>query len=86
MELLSKLVEAALVACFECGVLDWLPEDGAPESFIAACEIEQNPFNGDFFITLAGVLLFVECREIGKETMEYWHASRIESGEEMAHG
>lgn len=77
MELLSKLVHTALVACYECAVIDWLPDDDAPPAFCAECEIEQNPWNGDFFVTLAGVLLFVESREISKETMDYWHASLL---------
>lgn len=42
MEFLSKLIELALVACFECAAIDWLPDEAAPESFVAECEIEAN--------------------------------------------
>lgn len=77
-ELISKLIEIALVQCQDLGVIDWTPEDGAPESFIAECEIEMNKYTvpwtgGDFFVTLDNVFCIIDT-----EHFECWHASKIE--------
>jgi len=83
-ELIGKLIEIALYQCFECGMIDWTPEDGAPETFQAECEIEWNqyilPWTGDdFFVTVlenpnihAGVFCIIDT-----EHLECWHASKI---------
>lgn len=83
MELISKLIEIALVQCQDLGVIDWTPEDGAPESFYAECEIEFSTMHdwtptipGDFFVILCGVFCIIDA-----EYLTCWHASKI--GEEL---
>ena len=44
MELIAKLIELAFIECFKRGIIDWFPVDGAPESFIAECEIEMTRY------------------------------------------
>ncbi len=84
LETIGKLIEIALVACQDVGVIDWTPEDGAPETFQAECEIEWNQYTppltgGDFFVTIledpnvhAGVFCIIDT-----EHLECWHASKI---------
>ncbi len=78
-ELIGKLIEIVLAACQDVGVIDWTPEDGAPESFYAECEIEFNQYippwtGGDWFITLLGVFCIIDF----EHHLECWHASKIE--------
>lgn len=40
MELITRIVETCLVALFEKSVIDWLPDEDAPETFVTECEIE----------------------------------------------
>ena len=77
-ELIGKLIEIALYQCFECGMIDWTPEDGAPETFQAECEIEWNQYippwtGGDFFVILLGVFCIIDS-----EHLECRHASKLE--------
>ena len=41
MELIAKLIRLALIECHARGLITWTPDQGAPESFIAECEIEM---------------------------------------------
>ena len=82
MELIAKLIELALVECYDRGAIDWLPGDGMPESFYGECEIESNRYyvgpaghgywNGDYFVTLFGVFTIIDA-----EHLETWHSSRL---------
>lgn len=80
MELIAKLIELALVEACEIGIIDWLPGDGEPESFIAECEISQNfhpaqhgfPIINDYFVIICGVFCIIDARHL-----EAWHSSRV---------
>lgn len=94
MNILARLIAAALEACFERGVIDWLPspEYGMPESFIAECEIELNSYwlglpddgywSGDFYVRLNNVLCFVGFEDVFEDgPCSYWHAEVIAESE-----
>lgn len=57
MNRIAALLDACLVALYDKGVIDWLPDDGAPDTYTAECEIECS---GDVVtVTLCGWFLFL---------------------------
>ena len=83
MELLSRLVEQALIACYDHCLIDWLPGDeSAPESFEAECEIESNfglirhAANADYYVSMCGVFCIVSAHNL-----QCWHSSQFMSVE-----
>lgn len=91
MEVVSRLIKAALEACFDRGKIDWLPADGygMPEMFLAECEIEFHPDwigtsddgsqSGDYHVVMLGVLCFVDLEDITDELCTYWHSEVLDA-------
>ena len=84
METIATLIRLALVECYDKGIIDWLPGDGEPETFIAECEISQNfhpaqrgfPSINDFYVILCGVFCVVDIIDNGAPLV-VWHSSRV---------
>ena len=66
MNIISSLLEACVVALYEKGVIDWIPDDDAPETFEAECEIEFSDVT--VTVTLCGWYLF-----LFNPPQEEWH-------------
>jgi hypothetical protein len=81
MHIIGKLIELALVACCDEGIIDWYPGDGEPETFLAEAEIEwcrmslpyDNNYDGNFYVILCGVFCIIDMQHL-----ECWHASKLE--------
>lgn len=95
MNIIARLIRAALEACFDRGVIDWLPSSdyGMPESFFAECEIGLNSYwvglpddgywSGDFYVRLNNVLCFIGFEDAFEGgPFSYWHSETVSEVEE----
>ncbi len=58
MQIITDILEVALVTLYEKGVINWLPgEEDAPETFEASCEIEY--LGPAAIVILCGWVLFL---------------------------
>ena len=62
MEIIAKLIKLTLIEMFDRRLIDWTPDHGAPESFIAIVEIEAVYYNselggGDYYVIVDDELL-----------------------------
>jgi hypothetical protein len=85
MEIIARLITIALDACFQHGVIDWLPSEPEtmPESFEAECEIELWTYGdsstGDYWVTLAGIQCVIDVEDVTYDYGSWWHANTVKS-------
>lgn len=82
-EILAMCVEQALEECYEQCLIDWLPTNGAPETFEASVEIECSFVHG----TLSSRTLYVTVKTDAGEVLVFidafslvkWSSTRMDT-------